>query len=626
MLSIKNLSVRIAGRLLIENADLSLPDGAKAGIVGRNGSGKTTLFRTICGEHESESGSIEIPKSWRIGQVAQEAPGTADSLISIVLAADTERESLLNEKPQTEDPNRIAEIEERLQSIDAHSAEARAAAILAGLGFSEPQQQQPAYSFSGGWRMRVALAAVLFSRPDLLLLDEPTNYLDLEGTLWLENYLARVPSTVLIISHDRDLLNRSASSIIHLEHKRLKLYRGNYDSFDRQHSEQKELDAKMHAKLESRAKHMQSFVDRFRYKASKAKQAQSRIKAIEKLKPPELLEEAGVTPIQFPNPGRKLASPIIRLEDVSCSYEPDMPILNQMNLNIDSNDRIALLGSNGNGKSTFAKLLCGRMKHVTGQIVTPSKLSIAMFAQHQLDDLNEEETPVDHIRPLMANVAEARIRSRVAQMGLDRERMDTKARDLSGGEKARLLLGIACFNAPDLLILDEPTNHLDVGARESLAHALNEFQGAVILISHDRHLIDATMNRLWIVRDGGVNSYEGDLETYKKDVLSSKGAKNGRLDNTGSTKNNSKKNNRVIAAEQRKQLVQIRKLISQKESEISDIEDTLAKIDLTLSKDGYFEREPERAVVLSKKRAGLQQSLNEAEAQWVELSEKTENH
>ncbi len=621
MLQLRDLSVRIAGRLLIEQADLALPTGTRAGLVGRNGSGKTTLFKVITKDHGSESGSIEMTKGWRVGQVAQEAPGTEDNLISIVLAADEERAALLAEAENASDPMRIAEIQMRLVDIRAHSAEARAASILSGLGFSEEKQHQPASSFSGGWRMRVALAAVLFSEPDLLLLDEPTNYLDLEGTLWLENYLARYPGTFLIISHDRDLLNKAVSSIIHLENRKLTFYRGSYDSFERQRAEQRELDAKSRAKLEDQTKHMQAFVDRFRYKASKARQAQSRIKAIEKLKPPELLEEAGTTPIRFPNPERISASPMIKLEHVSCGYAANEPVLDHVSLNIDADDRIALLGANGNGKSTFAKLLSQRLEHVTGTIVRASKISVGMFAQHQMDDLHENESAVDHVRALMKGAPEGKVRARVAQMGLDRERMNTAAKDLSGGEKARLLLGLASFNAPDLLILDEPTNHLDVGAREALVHGLNEFKGAVILISHDRHLIDATMDRLWLVFDGTVGTYEGDLETYRRDVLKAR-KKIGDTQATGVETKPLTRVGKKEAAERRKQLAPLRKEIFDKEKEISCLERKLSEIDSHLATSGLFEKAPEEAVTLSKTRAEVERQLSSAEEAWVGLNEK----
>ena len=624
MLKLDQLTVHIAGRPLLENASLAMPKGTRAGLVGRNGCGKTTLFKVITGDHPSETGSIELARGWCIGQVAQEAPGTQDSLIEIVLAADTERNRLLVEAETATDAERIAEIQMRLTDIEAHSAEARAATILAGLGFDHEAQQRPASSFSGGWRMRVALAAVLFSRPDLLLLDEPTNYLDLEGTLWLENYIGRYPGTVLIISHDRDLLNSAVDSIVHMENRTLTFYRGSYDNFERQRAEKRELAEKTRAKIEAQAAHMQKFVDRFRYKASKAKQAQSKLKAIEKLSPPALLEEAGTMPFNFPAPERISASPMIKLEGVRCGYETGKSILANIKLNIDANDRIALLGSNGNGKSTFAKLLSERLPMVEGTIVKAPKIKVAMFAQHQMDDLHADQTPVDHIRPLMPKAGEAQVRSKVAQMGLNHERMETKCANLSGGEKARLLLGLCTFHGPDLLILDEPTNHLDVSAREALVHGLNEFKGAVILISHDRHLIDATMDRLWLVHDGRVGPFDGDMETYRKLVLKS-----------GKTKSGQEKPAVHIpdapAVEQKKQAdvkpvsaSTLRHRISQKEQQIQKLEVAIKKLDSSLAVPGIFRDFPQKAAKFAQQRSEAEGMLARVEEEWLELGAQLE--
>ena len=477
MLTISNLSARVAGRLLIENASVTLPSGTKAGLVGRNGSGKTTLFRIITGELAPEAGSVSLPKSCRIGQVAQEAPGTEEPLVDIVLRADRERSALIAEAETATDAHRIAEIQTRLADIDAHSAEARAASILAGLGFDQAAQQRPASSFSGGWRMRVALAAVLFAEPDLLLLDEPTNYLDLEGTLWLEDYVRRYPHTVIVISHDRDLLNKAVSSIVHLDRKKLTFYRGSFDQFERQKAQAEELQMKMRAKTEARRKHMEAFVERFRYKASKARQAQSRLKALERMGTIEAVIEDHVQGFRFPQPEKQVASPIITLEGVSVGYAPGAPILGRLNLRLDNDDRIALLGANGNGKSTFAKLISGRLAPEDGRMQVAPNLRIGFFAQHQLDDLVPGDSAVAHVRRLMPDAPEAKVRARVAQMGLATEKMDTPARDLSGGEKARLLMGLATFDAPNLLILDEPTNHLDIDSRAGAGACAQRFRG-----------------------------------------------------------------------------------------------------------------------------------------------------
>ncbi|TCQ97941.1 ATP-binding cassette subfamily F protein 3 [Neorhizobium sp. JUb45] len=521
MISISDLSTRIAGRLLLDKANVTLPSGTKAGLVGRNGAGKSTLFKVITGHHGAESGSVSIPKNARIGQVAQEAPGTEDSLIEIVMAADKERAALMLESETATDPERIADIQMRLIDIDAHSAEARASSILAGLGFNQEAQLRPASSFSGGWRMRVALASVLFSEPDLLLLDEPTNYLDLEGTLWLEDYIRRYPYTVIIISHDRDLLNNAVNAIVHLDQKKLTFYRGGYDQFVRQKAENDELQTKAKVKNDAARKHLQSFIDRFKAKASKAKQAQSRVKALERMGTVSSVIEDHVQPITFPEPAKQPASPIIAIDGGSVGYEPGNPILKGINLRIDNDDRIALLGSNGNGKSTFAKFISGRLAPETGDLRIAPSLKIGFFAQHQLDDLVPEESAIEHVRKLMPQAPEAKVRARVAQMGLATEKMATAAKDLSGGEKARLLMGLAAFHAPNLLILDEPTNHLDIDSRRALIEALNDYDGAVILISHDRHLIEATVDRLWLVNNGTVTTFEGDMDEYRDLIVSS---------------------------------------------------------------------------------------------------------
>ncbi|WP_324754671.1 ABC-F family ATP-binding cassette domain-containing protein [Roseovarius sp. Pro17] len=517
MLRIDDISYSVAGRPLIENASASIPDGHKVGIVGRNGTGKTTLFRLIRGELALEGGAITLPQRARIGGVSQEVPGNEVSLIDTVLAADTERANLLAEAETASDPTRIADVQTRLSDIDAWGAEARAASILKGLGFDDKAQRQPCSAFSGGWRMRVALAAVLFSQPDLLLLDEPTNYLDLEGALWLETYLARYPHTVLIVSHDRGLLNRAVNSILHLEDKKLTLYQGAYDTFA-------ETRAARLAALESEAKkqdarraHLQSFVDRFRAKASKAVQAQSRLKMIAKMKPITTPQEAALKRFTFPSP-EELSPPIINIEGGSVGYD-GKAVLQRLNLRIDQDDRIALLGKNGEGKSTLSKLLAGKLDLMGGKMTTSSKLRVGFFAQHQVEELHVDETPIDHIRRLRPGETPSRLRGRLGGFGIGAEQAETLVGKLSGGQKARLSLMLATIDAPHLLILDEPTNHLDIESREALVEALTAYTGAVILVSHDMHLLSLVADRLWLVKDGGVAPYEGDLESYRDMLL-----------------------------------------------------------------------------------------------------------
>jgi ATP-binding cassette subfamily F protein 3 len=623
MLVVNDLTFRIAGRTLIEGATVVVPTGAKAGLVGRNGTGKTTLFRLLTGEWSAESGDVRIPKGARIGQVAQEAPGSAISLIDFVLAADKERASLLLEAESATDPIRIGEIHARLADIGAHSAESRGATILAGLGFSHEAQLRPCSDFSGGWRMRVALAAVLFSEPDLLLLDEPTNYLDLEGTLWLEDYIRRYPHTVVIISHDRDLLDTAVDMIVHLDQGKLVAYRGGYTSFERQRREKLILSQKAKEKQDAQRAHLQAFVDRFRAKATKARQAQSRLKAIARLAPIDVIVEESSAPISLPQPVHRLSPPILALDDVTVGYEPGKPILKKIGLRIDEDDRIALLGSNGNGKSTFAKLIAGRLAPFSGRVSAASRLSVAYFAQHQLDELRPNETPVQHVQPLMPDAPESRVRSRVAQMGLSTSRMDTPAENLSGGEKARLLIGLAAFHGPNLLILDEPTNHLDIDSREALVHALNDYEGAVILISHDRHLVEATADRLIVVADGTVKEFEGDIDDYRRLVIEGPAAPPGGP-KTEEPARATALDRRRAAAALRESLAPLRKKIRETESAIEKAQAEIARLDLALAEPDLFTRDTARGTKLMKTRADREKALAEAEELWLELSAEHE--
>ncbi|MDQ0133504.1 ATP-binding cassette subfamily F protein 3 [Neorhizobium galegae] len=622
MITITDLSARIAGRLLLDNASVTLPAGTKAGLVGRNGAGKSTLFKVITGELGSETGSVSYPKNARLGQVAQEAPGTEDSLIEIVLAADKERAALLAEAETATDPHRIADIQMRLVDIDAHSAEARAASILAGLGFPQEAQSRPASSFSGGWRMRVALASVLFAEPDLLLLDEPTNYLDLEGTLWLEDYIRRYPHTVIIISHDRDLLNNAVNAIVHLDQKKLTFYRGGYDQFERQKAEADELQTKAKAKNEAARKHLQSFIDRFKAKATKARQAQSRVKALERMGTVAAVIEDHVQPITFPEPEKQPASPIVAIQNAAVGYEPGKPILKNITLRIDNDDRIALLGSNGNGKSTFAKFIASRLRAESGDIRLAPNLKIGFFAQHQLDDLVPADSPVAHVRRLMPDAPEAKVRARVAQMGLATEKMATAAKDLSGGEKARLLMGLAAFHAPNLLILDEPTNHLDIDSRRALIEALNDYEGAVILISHDRHLIEATVDRLWLVNNGTVSNFEGDMEEYRNLIVSSGKKKDEKIELTEDL--SSKADQRKANAEKRASLAPLKKKINEIEAVTARLEKLIKALDKELADPALYEKAPAKAAQKAKERGEAAAKLSAAEEEWLMLSSEYE--
>ena len=518
MLRFEDIRYSVEGRPLLDGASANVPSGHKVGLVGRNGTGKTTLFRLIRGELALEGGDIHVPRGARIGGVAQEVPGSETSLLDTVLEADSERAGLMREAETATDAGRIAEIQTRLADIDAWSAEGRASAILKGLGFTHEEQAMPCSAFSGGWRMRVALAGVLFSAPDLLLLDEPTNYLDLEGSLWLESYLAKYPYTVIVISHDRGLLNRAVSSILHLEDRKLTLYQGNYDTFAETRAARLAVAEAEAKKQEARRAHLQSFVDRFRYKASKAVQAQSRLKMIAKMKPITTPQEAALKNFTFPTPD-ELSPPIINMESASVGYG-DVPVLSKLTLRVDQDDRIALLGRNGEGKSTLSKLLSGKLDAMGGRVTRARKLKIGYFAQHQLDELHSDETPIDHVRRLRPDEPPAKIRARLGGFGIGAAQAETVAGRLSGGQKARLSLLLATIDAPHLLILDEPTNHLDMESREALVEALTDYSGAVILVSHDMHLLSLVADRLWLVNEGRVTPYEHDLEAYRRMLLS----------------------------------------------------------------------------------------------------------
>jgi ATP-binding cassette, subfamily F, member 3 len=617
MLSITDVSVRLAGRLLIDHSSAQIVPGARVGFVGRNGVGKSTLFRAIRGELATETGTIAIPSRWRIGSLAQEAPDGPESLIEVVLRADLEREALIREAETARDPIRIAEVQTRLVDIDAHSAPARAAAILSGLGFSAADQDRPCSEFSGGWRMRVALAATLFSAPDLLLLDEPTNYLDLEGTLWLEDHLANYPRTVIVISHDRDLLETSVDQILHLDRGKLTLYKGGYSSFEEQRAAREMLDAR-HAKRQAdERKRLQAFIDRFKAKASKARQAQSRVKMLERMKPVTALVTQDVQDISFPVPEKRLSPPIIAVDDVSVGYDPKQPVLNRVTLRIDTDDRIALLGANGNGKSTLVKLLANRLLPFSGQLTRAEKLSVAYFAQHQLDELNPDASPYDHVRKLMPDFPESKVRGRTGAIGFPGKAGDTVVRNLSGGEKARLLLGLATFFGPNMIILDEPTNHLDIDSRAALAEAINEFPGAVIMVSHDRYLIEACADQLWVVADRTVTTYDGDLDDYRRLVLSARGARSESRGRGNGDRGDSREKAQRNGSEKRQPLKQ---RISEAETEIARISDIIAKIDAALALPDLFKRDPKQAAQLSKARAGAADALRRAEEEWLTAS------
>lgn len=616
MLRISEINYSVEGRPLFEEASAVIPEGHKVGIVGRNGAGKTTLFKIIRGELSLDSGDISLPSRAKIGGVAQEVPSSETSLIDTVLEADVERARLMKESETAEDPARIADIQTRLADIDAWSAEGRAASILKGLGFDDEEQQMPCSAFSGGWRMRVALAAVLFAQPDLLLLDEPTNYLDLEGALWLESYLAKYPHTVLIISHDRGLLNRAVGGILHLENRKLTYYQGPYDQFARQRAEKRALQAAMAKKQQARRDHMQAFVDRFKAKASKAKQAQSRLKMIEKMDMITAPEEAARKVFTFPEP-EELSPPIINIENGSVGYSDDNPVLTRLNLRIDQDDRIALLGKNGQGKSTLAKLLSDRLPLMAGRQINSSKLRVGFFAQHQVDELIVEETPLQHMIAARPGVLQSKLRAQLAGFGLGPEQAETEVGRLSGGQKARLSLLLATLHAPHLLILDEPTNHLDIESREALVEALTRYSGAVILVSHDMHLLSLVADRLWLVSKGTVKPYEEDLEAYRKMLLTP---------DKPVSKNPAKpKEAPKPKRASRDEVLALRSEVRKAEARMEKINEMRDKLAKKLADPALYEdAKTGELEVWNKKYAEVMEALDRAESLWMGAQEKLE--
>jgi len=613
---ITDVTIRLGGRTLLDHADLSVEPGRRIGLVGRNGAGKSTLLRAIAGDLPVDGGEIRLSSRARMAQVKQEAPEGEASLLDTTLEGDPERLALLAEA-ETAEPMRLAEIHDRLRAIGADAAPARAATILAGLGFDAAAQARPVSSFSGGWRMRVALAAALFANPDVLLLDEPTNHLDLEATLWLENFLVRFPGAALIVSHDRNLLDRTVHAIAHLDRGKLSLTPGGFDEFVRIRTERALQQTRAAETITRERAHIQSFVDRFRAKASKARQAQSRLKALARLPQLETIIEDAPTRFDFPEPAR-LAPPVLALDRVSVGYD-GAPVLTNLSLSVDMDDRIALLGANGNGKSTLAKLLAGRLEPISGEMRRGGKLRVGYFAQHQTDELVAGESPIDHMTRAMPRATPPQVRSQLARFGLDRDRAETKVEKLSGGEKARLLLALATRDAPQLLILDEPTNHLDIDAREALIKALADFSGAVLLITHDPHLVELVADRLWLVADGSVRPFDGDIDDYRA-LLVEKSRNAGKGDAAIT-----RREDRRDRAEARAALAPLRKQAKEAESCIAKLDAERAALQKKLADPALYE--PGRAAevtAVNTRLAAIARAVAEAETLWVTAHEALE--
>ena len=615
MINFKNIYFSIGGVPLFENASGFVPTGHKVGVVGRNGAGKTTLFKLILNEIILDAGVIEVPKNYKIGYVSQEAPSTEVTLLDTVLEADIERSKLLHNAQIEKDPNKIAEIYTRLSDINAYSAEARASSILNGLGFSKEDLIRPCSSFSGGWRMRVALASVLFSNPELLLLDEPTNYLDFEGSVWLENYLQKFKNTALVISHDRNLLNKSVTSILHLTQKKLIFYNGNYDFFDNERRVQLEQKISQKNKQDAQRAHLESFINRFKAKASKAKQAQSRIKILEKMKPIIIEENQKVPTFNFEK-NTKFAPPLITIEQASVGYN-NIPILKNINLSIDPDDRIALLGVNGEGKSTLSKLIAKKLNSMKGKLNYPKKLKIGYFAQHQLDELRSNETPFEHLYSKLDKEVPSKIRAKLGSVGFTQDTMDIEVKRLSGGQKARLLLLLVVIEKPDLLILDEPTNHLDVESREALIMALNDYTGSLILVTHDAFLVERLVDRLLIIKDGNVSEFLGDINEYKKVVLNNNTIK-------GKHKEVSSKN---IVNNQSKtsSTKDLKKLLTNCENKISKYEKQKSILEDEMLLENFYEANNQKRIQeVNIELKTLINLITEEEKKWEELVVKIE--
>ena len=617
MFTINSVTVRLGGRTIIDAASATIPPGGRIGLIGRNGAGKSTLMKVLIGELDPDDGSVEMPKRTRLGYIAQEAPSGQTTPFEAVLAADTERTALLDEAEHCVDPHRLGDVHERLLAIDAYSAPSRAAIILTGLGFDEDMQAQPLDSFSGGWKMRVALAALLFSAPDVLLLDEPSNHLDLESTLWLENFLKGYPGTLLVISHERDLLNNVVDSILHLQGGKLALYPGNYDSFETQRAERAAQLAAAKASQDAQRARLQDYVARNSARASTAKQAQSRAKMLAKMQPIAALMEDPSLSFDFPSP-KEMRPPLITLDLAAVGYY-DKPILQRLNLRIDPDDRIALLGRNGNGKTTLARLLAAQLPALDGSMRASSLMTVGYFTQYQVEELAGGDSPLEHMTRAMPNATPGAVRAQLGRFGFSGNRAIAKVGSLSGGERARLALALITRDAPNLLILDEPTNHLDVDAREALVQALNEFDGAVILISHDRHMVELTADRLVLVDNGTAADYAGSMEDYIDFVL-------GRNQPKGEAKPKTEKKDKKAAAQAREEARQIAKHVSEAEAVIARWQKQLSAIDQAMFAPDSAAADLKILTMgeLSRRRGDALKELEQAEAQWLAASERLE--
>ena len=618
MLTVSDLTYKIGARTILDECNITIMDNWKVGVIGLNGAGKSTLFKLIAGDLMPDGGTVEMNAKQRMGMVRQDIPEVETSLLDLVLEADEEMAALWKATETEEDPNKIAEIYEKLADIDAYSAPAKASRLLTGLGFSEDQLSEPFSSFSGGWRMRVALAAALFVEPEILLLDEPTNHLDLEAIMWLEAYLASYPHTLLIISHDREVLNKCIDHVVHVDRQKLKMYTGNYDTFERERAEALGLQQKMHEKQQAERAHMQKFVDRFKAQASKASQAQSRMKALEKMDIVDAVISSRAVHFKFPNP-KEISSPMISIDKADIGYSAGNPILNRVHENIDNDDRIALLGANGNGKSTLIKLIADKLEPMSGEVRRSPKLRIGYFSQHQTEELDVESTPYQEMMTLMRvsnpDVTEPKVRAKLGAFGFSKELADNAIKSLSGGEKARLLFAIMSFDAPHLLLLDEPTNHLDIDAREALVQALNNYEGAIVIVSHDPNMVERVADRLWVVKDGECQHFDGDLEDYRNFTMQARREERKK----DKKKKEAKKDAPEIETSDDAKTGVNPQAVEKLEKKIVTLEGKKAELETLMAAEGFYTKPHDEMAKVQDKHAKIASDLESVEAEWLEM-------